>query len=137
MANIKALKKLKAYILKHARQYKQEWWGYGPDSYYVRKTRCGTAACLAGSACVMEGWKLTDFELDGETSTVRKARRRRSISILAGRILGVSRACDLFKIQGIGWDPVNRKAYKNAKNATQRARAAAAELDLYIQGIKG
>lgn len=56
--NIAKLEKLKQWILDEPRRYRQERWLYAPDSIVVRmqKPPCGTAACLAGSACLMEGY---------------------------------------------------------------------------------
>lgn len=153
MANIKAFKKLKTHILMHAKQYRQDFWcgvtaAMGPPPDVPMKDR-GTYAGLAGHACLMEKWKLahlvgTDWALLGVTDIVVKAGRKKFIPDLACRILGLKTksAYSLFgrdceKGDCSGWDPVNRKAYKRARTSLQRARAAAAELDLYIAGVKG
>ena len=154
--NIKAFKKLKTHILRHAKEYRQNfWWGaMGPPSNVplaeVPRDSRVIYANLAGHACLMTGWKLvplvgTDSGLLGMTDTVVKAGRKKLIPDVASRILGlkVKSAYSLFGFDGredeycSSWEPVNRKMYKKARTSRQRARAAAAELDLYIQGVKG
>lgn len=40
-------------VLFHIKQHPEEW--YQPS--YFERTDCGTAACFAGTACLMTGWE--------------------------------------------------------------------------------
>lgn len=41
-------------VMDHIDQHPEEW----KQSYWITATTCGTAACFAGHACLMEGWQL-------------------------------------------------------------------------------
>jgi hypothetical protein len=141
--NVEKLKQLKAFILAEPRRYDQSFWMFGKESDVVKmqKPPCGTAACLAGSACLMEGWTPDykcpdpDYSSDGQAlSHVIKGKKREYISELARYILELTKdeAENLFSASCLGWGIRNANAYKMAKTPLGRAKAAAAEIDRLI-----
>jgi hypothetical protein len=90
--NIEKIEKLRQYILEEPRRYNQTIFGarkgvydYDYDKGFVaiQKPPCGTVACLAGNAILMEGQKL--FVKRGGEFVVRN-----DASVLAAKILGLT-----------------------------------------------
>lgn len=137
--NIAKLRKLKRWILAEPRRYRQEWWLYGKESQVVREQEppCGTAGCLAGNVCLMEGYvpvpdPTNIYRMD--TVKTRLGSRRHRVSELAARILGLKtkQRRDLFDGSCEGWGNEAEAAYHRAKTPRGRAKAAAMELDRLI-----
>lgn len=132
--NVEKLRKLKAYILEEPRRYRQEKWFFSKDDreFLEQNPACGTMGCLAGNACLMEGykpilenyllWKVQDCEgvLTDPDDT-------------AAKILGLTKfeSVDLFN--SFGWGSEARNAYWSAESPEARAKAAAMELDRLIE----
>src|SRR6267142_2097842 len=60
--NVKALRKLQRYILAEPRRYYQHYWMVTANLDEAgivseQNPPCGAVACLAGNACLMEGFK--------------------------------------------------------------------------------
>ena len=140
--NVEKLKQLKAFILAEPRRYNQEFWILGKESSVVadQKPPCGTAACLAGSACLMEGWtpdyKRSSGYYQDKAAFARVIKGRKSVYVdeLASEILELTEddAENLFSASCDGWDIGNAAAYHAAKTPLGRAKAAAAEIDRLI-----
>lgn len=133
--NIRKLKKLKAWILAEPRRYNQNTWIKTdmPLDYFVdaaMRPPCGTMACLAGSACLMEGYK----HVKGTDVFVNEDGRHVHVSDLASKILGFE-ANDrkIFEINGEGWSEKAHSMYLKSTDFNGRAKAAAMELDRLIK----
>lgn len=146
--NIEKMKKLKEFVLAEPRRFDQNDWmrvlREDDVEYTWREDAppCGTVACLAGSACLMEGWVpiLDDNSFNGFTNFVTKENSEaRSIKSLGASILGLEPddiydiSYNFFRGDGSGWSRENHHAYNQARNATERAQAAANEIDRLIQ----
>jgi hypothetical protein len=141
--NIEKMRKLKEWILAEPRRYYQEdWIVFIEDQEWGEQTPpCGTAACLAGSACLMEGWKpIKDDSHFNNTAYVQKpGEEPRPVKQVAMEILGLEYSnrydniVDLFSGRAIGWSDENQEAYNQATTPLGRALAAANEIDRLIQ----
>ena len=136
--NIKKLKKLKAWILAEPRRYNQKWWIFGKHSNVVQEQKppCGTAACLAGNACLMEGYVPVPEYLGQERMDWVSLDNgpRIDVGVAAEKILGMKgKGNKLFSADCQGWSEKARQAYLVAKTPQQRADAAAMELDRLIK----
>lgn len=137
--NIAKLKKLKKWILDEPRRYCQNYWLCGPDSDVVvaQEPPCGTAGCLAGNICLMDGLKFpkenTDSILgiaerpDGKVVCVRTHARK---------TLGLTprQANRLFNSDCEGWPKEAANLYHSAGgDLDMRAKAAAIAIDALIE----
>lgn len=135
--NIAKLKKLKKWILDEPRRYNQNTWvDMGGKYASIQNPPCGTVACLAGSACLMEGY----VPIPG-TNSVRKPHSKGELFVadVAAAILKLnfSEQGNFFALNGEGWDSKASRAYKAATTPKQRAKAAAMAIDALIkQGSK-
>jgi hypothetical protein len=145
MANIKAIKKLQKFLLaKKGRTYEQTYWLFGKDSAVVLKQKplCGTAGCLAGNACMMNGFipAFYSSHSNGEFSRVMRPRGRKSYDVerLAIDILDltVDQASDLFDEDCGGWSVRAKRAYDSAKTPLEKAKAACMALDDFVEEDK-
>jgi hypothetical protein len=137
---IRALEKLKRYILEEPRRYRQEAWFYS-KAYIFREQNppCGTVGCLAGNACVMEGFKFKRDNTIGDVWIVGPKGKHLPVSDTAQKILGLTHreAEALFTAYPEdGWSPKAAEAYNSASTPEGRAKAAAMELDRYIRKAK-
>lgn len=132
--NIRKMLKLKKWILDEPRRYHQGVW-MSRESFTVVDQRppCGTVACLAGSACLMEGYD-TKNQSAFIAFVSKNGGKLRPIKTVACEILGLTpyQAANLFDGTCDGWEEGNANAYDNAKSPLDRARAAAAEIDRLI-----
>lgn len=137
--NVAKLKKLKKWILDEPRRYNQATWiDTHPSSRYLRDQQppCGTVACMAGNACLMEGYKQanpqsSDFDMvspDGDNTEVE-------VEVAARMILDLSesQADKLFDPEASGWDKDARALYFESDLPNSRARAAAMAIDALIK----
>jgi hypothetical protein len=138
--NIAKLKKLKKWILAEPRRYCQEYWLYGIESAVVREQQppCGTAGCLAGNACLMEGfvpYNPTPW-FPGGFYSVKKPKGKLSFHVneKAGKILGLTEheKNKLFDQNCSGWPAHASRLYYSAKTPKGRAQAAAQAIDALI-----
>lgn len=133
--NIAKLKKLKKWILADPRRYNQNTWLETGDTQKVllQKPPCGTVACLAGAACLMEGYIPAGRFLNA----VFKPGSKEDIFVAdaAQEILGITpgQRGKLFGLAGHGWDTKANKAYLEATTLEGRARAAAMAIDALIK----
>lgn len=134
--NVEKLLKLKEWILAEPRRYNQENWFYTPDDEVTlnQQPPCGTVACLAGNACMMEGYK-PDFKLGTLSGTTHllggENVREMAIEILE---LNDDQAKGLFDGDCLGWSVRSKDAYDRATDLTQKAQAAAMAIDDFIAG---
>ena len=139
--NIAKLKKLKKWILDEPRRYNQDCWLFGRDSDVVREQKppCGTAGCLAGNACLMEGfvprrvpwdygYKLSHVVLPGSHDVIYVREK-------AEEILGLTeeQRIGLFAADLDGWPAEAQQLYDLATTPKQRAEAAAMAIDALIE----
>lgn len=137
--NVEKLLKLKAYILAEPRRYNQAFWMYNKEATLTKKQNppCGTVACLAGNACLMEGWTAWRFTPSGAVYEVQSpdgGKWNESIRAAAQDILELDddQADGLFDGEADGWSDEARRAYEAAVDPHGRARAAAMEIDALI-----
>lgn len=86
---IKKLEKLKAYILEEPRRYRQAMWIYprNSDVFEEQKPPCGTLGCLAGNACVMEGYRIK-FDVNNDPRVVGpKGKHLRNVCFPGSRLM--------------------------------------------------
>jgi hypothetical protein len=138
---IRALEKLKRYILEEPRRYRQAAWFYSKESDIFREQNppCGTVGCLAGNACVMEGLKFLRNSVTRTVWIVGLKGKHLNVSDAAQKILGLTHreAEALFAaFPKDGWSPKAAEAYNAASTPEGRAAAAAMELDRYIRKAK-
>ena len=139
--NIEKLKKLKEWILAEPRRYNQSFWidGKGSKAVTEQKPPCGTTACLAGSACLMEGYKpkfIMNNEAMGAYSVVfPNTSETFLIDEEAMEILGLTarQAYYLFKREASGWSAAARDAFYAAHDVLEKAQAAAMQIDYMIE----
>lgn len=123
--NIPKLRKLKKFILAEPRRYNQNTW-FTKCGPFVdeQKPPCGTVCCLAGAACLMEGFNYKEM-LFADQNTIGQD---------AAKILGLAKdeAMHFFGADGTGWHPKAHSLYVEAKTVEDRAKAAALAIDLLI-----
>lgn len=160
--NIEKMKKLKEYILAEPARYEQNDW-LNTKGYLVEMQNppCGTVACLAGNACMMEGYKPVRSSYG---YTVRRGSgRAMDVECAAIEILGLSDTeQDPFAGDAMDWFSKARTLYQKtnvqferhvynhegnlspgdkgylptkmslSEIMTQRAQAAAMQIDMMI-----
>jgi len=132
--NFEELEKLKKRVLKYPSQYRQEFWGYGKNSYVVHEQRpaCGTAGCLAYNVVANNGYVLS-FSLGDleETGSCAKDGAIFNIKETAVKLLNLNewQADELFSGGMCGWSFRSKTAYHLAKTSKGRAKAAALAID--------
>ena len=135
--NVVKLKKLKKWILAEPRRYNQKWWMFSSRSSVVMEQEppCGTAACLAGNACLMEGYKpyKENEATRGFIYFVTKPHEKKQFDIadLGQKILGLTefQSSNLFVSNCGGWSDRSKNAYFRSMTLLGRARAAAMAID--------
>jgi hypothetical protein len=137
--NVTKLRKLKKWILAEPRRYNQKYWMFSAHSDVVlnQAPPCGTAACLAGSACLMEGYKpYIDENVESRIDYVRKPRGKKQFNIenLGQEILGLTdyQSNNLFSSSCNGWSDRSRNAYFCSITLQDRAQAAVMAIDDFI-----
>jgi hypothetical protein len=132
LVNIAKLQKLKDWIIAEPRRYNQKMWIVGPRSIVVQDQNppCGTAGCLAGNACLMEGFK-ADKTLRQSCVVLDDKGCRKDIQRLAQKILDLTdiQAGRLFHCECEGWPLRAQILYQESKAPEQRAEAAAMAID--------
>jgi hypothetical protein len=136
--NITKMRKLKKWILAEPGRYDQRWWIYGKGSCVVMTQRppCGTAGCLGGNACLMEGLVPKPvYKGEDRIDSVTDGLNTFDVSLKAQEILGLTdkQQHDLFAANCDGWSGEARHAYLGATNPQEKANAAAMELDRLIK----
>jgi uncharacterized protein YqiB (DUF1249 family) len=119
--NVRLLRKVQKAILKHANQFRMEWWTDCVDSKGNPAGGCGTAACIGGWA-IMLGKRFKTVEAVAEISGVDSA---------AADLLHVSRLSPLFFLED--WPTEYRRLYWEARTAKAAARAAVRRIDHFIK----
>lgn len=127
--NVKLLRKIQKHILKEPRRFFMDW-------YIARKSQlredtfasdngtrqefapCGTAACIAGWACLLSGNEALDFH-------------RTALHVLNIRDSEPFRAHVLFDVNG--WAQPFQSQYKKAKKPEARAEIAASRIEYFIK----
>jgi hypothetical protein len=112
--------------LRHEEHFDQSIWG--------SKTACGTAACIAGHAVLMAGWRLRSSEDDPTylDLCVKKNGTTDSVEDAAARLLGVSAedyAYDLFSGDpALSWPPPYAERWIDRDSTGERPSRIAADL---------
>jgi hypothetical protein len=142
------LENLRSRVLKHPNEYRQQFWGYGPNSSVVKEQKplCGTAGCLAYNVLANHGYTLYfPYRNDGDafqTTSAKKGDEIVDISEKAQEILGLDewQASELFGGGRSGWSKRAQVAYRDAATtgktlkqvAKLRAQAAALAIEDFI-----
>jgi hypothetical protein len=132
--NIAKLKKLKKWILDEPRRYNQNTWVATEGPRVANQNPpCGTVACLAGSACLMEGFEPVGADFGNHVKD-----RNGSIYFvgeLGAEILGLTEdeAGNLFALNANGWPRNAQSAYMKSTDLIGRAQAAAKAIDALIK----
>lgn len=132
--NIPLLKRVKAAILKHPKQFEMaDWFGsvlyFGHDrSGYLKHHKaggCGTAACIAGWTChvALENKKLVETDAAIGFEAARKATE----------LLELSRNQAACLFYHSAWPRRFAEQHEDAKTLSDRARAAARRIDHFIK----
>jgi hypothetical protein len=123
VANKAKIRKLIRFLKKEPRRYCQDRWFQDVRSKRMKnKPPCGTLACLAGEAVLMEGYKPY-----GEMHcTLPDGSETEEVSVVAQKILGLrSKQADyLFVGDCSGWPEEAARAYENATDPSERVNAA-------------
>ena len=119
--------KLAAEIEKHPHEYRQSMWFH----YKTVKDDCGTVACLAGRAAVLNGYipiRHNVFYLPISCCRDPKTGQVSEIADVARRLLGISKkdAGRLFNSDAVGWR--NEIAFRAARSEEGQAAVAVKEL---------
>jgi hypothetical protein len=135
---IAKLKKLKKWILDEPRRYNQKWWIYGRNSNVVaqQEPSCGTAACLAGSACLMEGYKASRGKAPTFDYVLKPGKLKHyEVRPLAMKILRLKEyeADQLFAASLNGWPEKAINLYIQSDDPKTHAEAAAMAIDALIK----
>jgi hypothetical protein len=132
--NVGKLRKLKRYILAEPRRYHQHWWMITGDKtkhpiLATQKPPCGTVACLAGNACLMEGFRPHPDNCN--FVAWKREKELLDVADVAQDILGLSdeQTLALFRFDGSGWSQRAYRAYYDATTISGRARAATMAID--------
>lgn len=86
MINLEKLDAAIAYIEANPTEWKQDTWFYRGDG------GCGTAACLAGTIAILDGWTPTDWQVCGggyDSAAAEKGGTVRVVGAVAREILGI------------------------------------------------
>jgi hypothetical protein len=146
--NYVELENLRSRVLKHPYEYRQQFWGYGPNSSVVQEQKplCKTAGCLAYNVLANHGYTLyfpfsADYH-EFQTSSAKKGNEIVDISEKAQEILGLDewQASELFGGGRNGWSKRAQVAYRDAATvgktpqqvAKLRAQAAAMAIKDFI-----
>ena len=127
--NITLLKKIRTAILAKPKRFDMGWWietnmGYAP---------CGTVACLAGFAVLLNETKGSTGPKAWRAAADRRAPDQDSIANEAQKILDLnaSQRTALFAVGG--WPLTFQEAYREAQTEAQQAKAAAARITHLIK----
>jgi hypothetical protein len=135
--NVRKLRKLQKWILAEPRRYRQDWWGWTGDTFPVNEQGppCGTVACLAGNAALMEGYK-APLHINGRFECMISPRGETvRIDITAKRILGLTdnQRDRLFGLGPHSWPRELWSEYTMAKTPERRAAVAVRRIEHFIK----
>lgn len=128
MPNVEALRALakKLRRLRHEEHYNQRVW--------ATKTACGTAACVAGHAAVMAGWKLLPQPRHDQSGTCCvKGKDEGAVEVVGAEVLGLDWPCNLFSEDpATSWPEPFRSRWKKRERSGERPSRIAAD---YLEAI--
>lgn len=145
--NVEKMRKLQAFLRSEPRRFDQNEWLTKLDSDQMLELKdeappCGTVMCLAGSACLMEGYipfVMNNFG-NGIFSKVVHPNGLQVFGVeeAAAKILDLplnlgEDLTPLFQVRGYGWSEENRAKYQRAKSPADRVEAACSEIDRLIE----
>jgi len=137
MLNVELLQKAKQWILEHPEHLDMD--------YGITRTSCGTAACIAGTLCMLnapvpveeilerqEPWDCWSESVETQGRTPYEGKwfpiRDRAMELLG--ITKESAADKLFQLSY--WEDGYRRYYREAVNSQERARVVADYIDGFI-----
>lgn len=133
MVNVRKLRKLQKWILAEPRRFHMAYWAVGINHRLAQRQKppCGTVACLAGNACLMEGWK---FKPDSEgKNDLYLDKPNADIPDEASRILGLNTAEQMVLFHVDNWPATFYQEYNNAASPAEAAEITAKRIDHFIK----
>jgi len=132
MVNVRKLRKLQKWILAEPRRFHMAFWAVGGKHHLVAKQNppCGTVACLAGNACLMEGLALTPM---AEDKSDLELAEHDCISDKAMEILGLDELQQKALFHVDNWPMNFAEEYNSADDCIEGADITARRIEHFIK----